>query len=104
MYEVTGRPSPDDITTLYDALNMKKFNDAFNVFVELKNRKSLAIDDILKDLHKCIMTTKYTEEMKMFLVSRMATIEYRLSQGTNEKMQIASLVGAFIEVRTFKSK
>ena len=104
VYDVTGRPSPTDIETIYEALNMKRYNDAYTLLVEMKNKKSLAMDDIMKDLHKCVMTTKYTEEMKMFLVSRMADIEYRLSQGCNERIQMASLVGAFIEVRSFKTK
>ena len=50
------------------------------------------------------MKTKLPDAMKVFLVSRMAEIEYRIAQGCNEKAQMASLVGAFIEVRTFKSK
>lgn len=48
------------------------------------------------------MKTKYTDEMKMFLISRMAEIEYRLAQGANERVNMTSLVGAFIEVRSFK--
>jgi DNA polymerase III delta prime subunit len=48
------------------------------------------------------MMTKLSDDMKMFLISRMAEIEYRLSQGSNEKVQVASLVGSFIEVRTMK--
>lgn len=38
--------------------------------------------------------------MKMFLVSRLSEIEFRLAQGVNERAQVASIVGAFIEIRT----
>ncbi len=55
------------------------------------------------ELHKAIMKTKYTDEMKIYLVSRLAEMEYRLAQGSSEKAQVASLVGSFIEVRTFKT-
>ena len=102
VYEVTGRPSPADVDQIFEALNMKKFNDALKVVWELKQQKSLSIDDLIKDLHKAVMKTKYTEEMRIFIVSRLASIEYRLAQGSNEKLQMASLVGAFIEVRSFK--
>ena len=54
------------------------------------------------ELHRAIMKTKFPEEMKIYLISRMAEIEYRLAQGSNEKAQMASLVGAFIEIRSFK--
>lgn len=43
------------------------------------------------------MDTKFEERMKMFLVSRLAEVEFRLAQGVNEKAQTASIVGAFIE-------
>ena len=54
--------------------------------IELKTMKSLALEDIMGELHKAIMKTKYTEEMKIYLVSRLAEIEYRLAQGSNEKV------------------
>ena len=55
VYEVTGRPSATDIETLYEALNMKKYNDAYTLFLDLKNLKSLAMEDIMRELHKCVM-------------------------------------------------
>jgi replication factor C subunit 3/5 len=70
----------------------------------LKMTKSLSLEDVILDIHKCIMKTKFSDEMKMFLISRMAEIEYRLAQGSNERVQMASLVGAFIEVRSLKTK
>ena len=57
----------------------------------------------MMELHKAVMKTKLTEEMKIYLVSRMAEIEYRLAQGSNEKAQVSSLVGAFIEIRSYKN-
>jgi hypothetical protein len=46
------------------------------------------------------METQFTEQMKMFLICRLSEIEFRLSHGVNEKAQIASVVGAFIEIRS----
>ena len=71
--------------------------------MELKKQKSLSVDDIVRDIHQQIMMTKQPDDMKMFLVQRLSEIEYRLSQGSNEKAQIASMVGAFFEVRTIKA-
>lgn len=102
VYDVTGRPSPTDVDTIMEALNQGKFNEALDVIVGLKQKKSLAVDELIRDIHKAVMLTKYTDEMKMYLVSRMAEIEYRIGQGSNEKVQLTSLVGAFIEVRSFR--
>jgi len=48
------------------------------------------------------METKFDEQMKMFLVNRLSDVEFRLAQGINEKAQTASVVGAFIEIRSVK--
>jgi len=100
IYDVTGRPSVQDIETIYNALTMECFKKAYQIISDLKNAKSLALDDIVRELHKCVMETAFTEQMKMFLVSRLSEIEFRLASGVNEKPQVASLVGAFIEIRS----
>ena len=79
VYDVTGRPSPQEMTMIYKTLNEDRFNKAIDSIQELKMTKSLALDDIILDLHKAIMKTKYTDEMKIFLISRMAEIEYRIA-------------------------
>ena len=65
--------------------------------------KSLALDDIIREVHMQVMTTKMPEESKMFVINRLSEIEYRLAQGSNEKGQIAAVVGAFIEIRSIKA-
>ena len=39
-----------------------------------------------------------TDEMKMYVVNRLSEIEYRLAQGSSEKVQISSMVGSYMEV------
>jgi replication factor C subunit 3/5 len=102
IYEVTGRPSVQDIDQIYGSLTSATYKNAFETFMNIKTEKSLSLDDILRDLHKQVMETKFTENMKMFLVCRLSEIEYRLAKGANEKVQVASVVGAFIEVRNIK--
>lgn len=79
-----------------------RMTEALKVIMQVKQAKSLALEDILSELHRAVIETKFTEEMKIFLICRMAEIEYRLSQGCYEKVQTAALAGAFIEVRTYK--
>ena len=51
IYEVTGRPSPDTIEQIYSALTTQDFKMAFDTFIELKTGNSLALEDILRELH-----------------------------------------------------
>lgn len=79
IYEVTGRPSPQDIEEIYRALTVEDYRSALKIFTEIKTTKSLALDDIVRDLHKCIMETKFDENMKIFLITRLSEIEFRLA-------------------------
>lgn len=38
-----------------------------------------------------------------FIIDKLSTIEYRLSHGVNEKLQIGAMVGAFVVARTMMS-
>ena len=102
IYEVTGRPSPEDIEEIYRTLTVDDYQTAMRTFMRLKTDKSLALDDIVRDLHKCVMETKFEDNMKMFLVQRLSEVEFRLASGVVEKPQVASIVGAFIEIRQAK--
>jgi len=57
IYEVTGRPSPEDIETIYNSLTTDNFTSAFERIVAIKTSKSLALDDIIRDVHKAVMET-----------------------------------------------
>lgn len=85
IYDVTGRPSPADITTIYKCLTSQSFNQAFDQVMKLKLQKSLSLDDVVRDIHTEIMRTEMNDSMKMFLINRLSEIEYRLAQGSNER-------------------
>ncbi len=85
IYEVTGRPSPEDIETIYTALTTESYSQAFEKVLALKVQKSLALEDIIRDIHKAVMETQFTEQMKMFLIGRLSEIEFRLAHGVSEK-------------------
>jgi len=100
IYEVTGRPSPDCIEQIYNALTTQDFKMAFDTFIELKTSNSLALEDILRELHQCVMQTNFNDTMKMQLIQRMSEVEFRLASGSNERTQVATIVGCFIQVRS----
>jgi replication factor C subunit 3/5 len=51
IYDVTGRPSPADVKKIYNSLMQENYNSASKTIVELKAEKSLALDDIIRDVH-----------------------------------------------------
>jgi len=61
IYEVTGRPSPSDIKIIYSSLTQDNFNQAFNTAHELKLKKSLSLDDVIREVHMMVMVTEMTD-------------------------------------------
>lgn len=88
---------------IFTWLTSNNFKTAFKNILELKQTRSLLLDDIIKQVHLKCLETRMDDDMKMVLVERLAQIEYRLAQGANERAQLASLVGVFTEVRTLRS-
>lgn len=68
--------------------------------LKLMKEKGLALEDILKGVHKLVMLTQFPMKMKAQIVENMSEIEYRLSFGGLEKLQVSALAGIFIRSRT----
>ena len=66
----------------------------------MKRDKGLAVEDIIKGLHKLVLATQFPVKMKAQIIEEISEIEYRLSFGGLEKVQVAALVGTFVLCRT----
>ncbi|CAI2375344.1 unnamed protein product [Moneuplotes crassus] len=102
IYSCTGKPSPSDTEKIMESLLQDDFKEAFETFMTLKTAKSLTLEDLVRSLHKSVMSTDLNNKIKIFLVKRLANVEQRIAIGCNEKLQVSSIVGAFIEIRTLK--
>ena len=73
----------------------------FNLFLffsevyKLKEENGYALVDIIKDAHLMVLRLKVSDNVKMFLTQKLADIEYRVSFGTDEKIQLAAMISSF---------
>lgn len=95
VYNCTGYPLRKDIDLIADALLNENFAKSFEKIQKIKEEKGYSLIDIVRDLHVYVLRIKVNQDVKMFLVEKMADIEYKLSFGTTEKIQLSALVGAF---------
>ena len=100
IYTCTGKPSPQQVDEIMQCLLQEDYKTAFKTFTDIKEKESLTLEDLVSDLHQAVMKTDMRNEMKIFLVTRLADIEQRIAIGCSEKLQVASIVGAFIEARS----
>lgn len=63
--------------------------------MELKTLKSMALRDILTKVHLFVHGVDFPYSDQIYLLTKVADIERRLSVGTSRKTQLFSLIAAF---------
>lgn len=100
VYLTSGAPLPNDIDYILQLLLNGSFSDICNELIQICTSKGYALADVIRALTPKII---YVDNMDAIALSKildgMSNVEYRLAFGTNEKLQIASLVGVFVETR-----
>jgi len=99
VYLTSGAPLPADIDQILQLLMNDSFAHAFQQISSMCSTKGYAVADVLKDLTEKIVCLDFDSVTLGLLLDGMSNVEYRLSFGTNEKIQIASLVGVFAQTR-----
>ena len=89
-----------DIKEVMEALMNQSFKDAYDTIRGVQTRSGAALRDILTDLTKHVLVLKdLPNDVKRYLLIKMADVEYNLSFATIEAVQLAGLVGAFAIAR-----
>ncbi|KAJ2502115.1 Subunit of heteropentameric Replication factor C (RF-C) [Coemansia sp. RSA 1972] len=95
VYACTGQPSPDDIKRIVDWMLNDEFHIALDNINALKRDKGLAVQDIISELTQYVNTIDFPAVTRVHLLEQLAEIEYNMSVGATEKIQLSALVGAF---------
>jgi len=99
VYLTSGAPLPDDIDFISNSLFNDTFEKAFNRIIDLCKVKGYAMADIISDLTTVVTSMELPPGVLASILDGMSSVEHRLSFGTNEDVQCASLVGVFIKAR-----
>lgn len=109
VYQSAGAPSPSDIEFVMRVLMNRGFNEAKQNIEELRQTKRFALVDIITEMVKKLQEISFPPKAEAFLYKELAELEwdlgrcvmcrYRLSSGTDEEMQLTSLVGIFVKLR-----
>lgn len=95
IYQVSARATPEDIKTMMESALNKNFKDARKQLTALIITQGLSGTDIIKQMHREIFNLDIPEQKKIELVDRLGEHEFRLVEGSNEKIQLESLLAHF---------
>jgi replication factor C subunit 3/5 len=100
VYLCTGNPLPKDIEKIAHWLLNEPFSKAFKRITEMKTTKGLALVDIVREVTMFVFKIKMPSVVRVQLINDLADIEYRLTFGCNDKLQLGSLVSTFSRARS----
>jgi len=55
VYNCTGRPSPQEIDTIFQTLCADTLNQAYDKIQKIRINRSLTLEDIVRDMHLVVM-------------------------------------------------
>ncbi|CAH0522606.1 unnamed protein product [Peronospora belbahrii] len=104
VYMCTGNPLPKDIELVTHWLFNESFATAVHKCAEMQKLKGYATSDILQDVYRYTTELELPPGCRMYLYDELAKLEHRLSNGTTEELQLASLVAVYAIAREQMSR
>jgi len=95
LYRATATARPDDIKKLIALSVEGKFIEAREKLDELLINYGLSGEDIVRQIHKTIFDLGIPDEMKVDFVERLGEAEFRIIEGSNDRIQLESLLAYF---------
>jgi replication factor C subunit 3/5 len=99
VYLTSGAPMPADVDIILDYLMNHTFQTASEEIIKLCTHKGYALADVLSDLTAKLICLDMDSVPLALLLDGLSDVEHRLTYGTDEKLQTASLVGVFVRTR-----
>ena len=99
VYLTSGAPLPQDMDRILEWLMNHDFPSAFSDIHQMCVTKGYALTDVLHDLTDKILCLDMDSVPLALLLDGMSAVEHRLALGTDERIQLASLVGVFVQTR-----
>lgn len=95
IYQITATAKPEEIRELIRTALSGKFADARSMLDDLLLSKGLSGDDVVIQIHRAMLGMDLPEWEKVKLIDRIGEIDFRLTEGANERIQLEALLANF---------
>jgi len=96
VYKTTGNARPEEVQELLRTALDGDFIKARNRLDEVMVNYGLSGEDILKQIHHAVFDLDIPDHDKVKLVERTGEIEFRIVEGSNERIQLESLLAYLV--------
>src|SRR5207253_11099201 len=95
VYKVSGTGRPEEVKGLIEKALEGEFLRAREVLDKLLIEYGLSGEDIVRQLHRTVFDLNIPDESKVRLLDRIGETDFRLTEGSSERIQIESLLAHF---------
>ncbi|HHT75451.1 MAG: replication factor C small subunit [Methanomassiliicoccaceae archaeon] len=98
IYHTTGMARPEEVKELLETALSGDFIAARNRLDEVMINYGLSGEDIIKQIHQMVFDLDIPDADKVRLIDRTGEVEFRMVEGSNERIQLESLLAYLILV------
>ncbi len=95
LYKVSSTIRPEEVKKLVEKALTGEFLRAREVLDRLLIEYGVSGEDIIRQLHRSIFDLNVPDEYKVRLLDRIGETDFRLTEGSNERIQIEALLAHF---------
>jgi len=95
LYETSATAKPEDVKNLINSALAGNFMAARNQLYDLLIQYGLSGEDVIKQIHQTIYDLAIPDENKVRLIEKTGETEFRLTEGSNEHIQLEALLAQF---------
>ncbi len=96
LYRASSTAEPEEVKEMVSTALHGEFLKARTKLDDLIINKGLSGEDIIKQIHKSVFELGISEFDKVQLVDRIGEAEFRLVEGSNDRIQLESLLAHFV--------
>jgi replication factor C small subunit len=88
IYQITATAKPEELEKLLETALEGKFMEARNMLDRLMIEYGMSGEDIVSQLFREILSSGVDEKLKVLLVDKLGEIDFRLTEGAHERIQL----------------
>ena len=98
IYQTTGQAKPEEVRKMLETALGGNFIAAREMLDEIMITYGLSGQDIIKQIHSSFFDLSITDSEKVRLMDKTGEIEFRIVEGSNERIQIEALLAYLVMV------
>ena len=95
LYKVASTIRPEEVKKIIERALAGEFLKAREVLDKLLIEYGVSGEDVVRQLHRSVFDLNVPDEIKVRLLDRIGETDYRLVEGSNERIQIEALLAHF---------